>query len=653
MKKIFTYSLVVMIAAVLPLSCVRESIDTNDVENAKIDRETVTVTCVFDAPDTKVDIGEGTGVTQWTAGVDQILIHGKKTSENVTVTITNEMLSPDKKIATFSVSLPATKYYADESESNPNGIYAAYPASAYIEYSDGRGYYYNSFNNTNLPLMSASFDADNNKFVFHNLCGILSFKVSGGSAYDEYMLSGMSGENLGYGKYVVKTIHGQTPNYLYSGDTPKKVIRGAVVADGVTENRIFIPNGVNFSEGFYLYLLKDGVIVKQLKYTGPISIPRNSYRPLKGLADITSNLTDFVEPTHTPASWTEAATDISTTLGGRANCYWLKKSTTPSESKYKFPAKKGNSATAVTGIASIDVEWETFNNSSSISKGKIVSKVDYDSGWIYFQMPETVRAGNALIAVRDVYGNILWSWHIWVPTDDVTSAAYTDFIGGNMMNMNLGALEAVPTTGAATIESLGLLYQWGRKDPFVGAREWKRYPSKAKVAGVSWSKVDVPAASIDEAIKNPTTYYHVNESDAGDWNTTHNNNLWNDSGNKTMYDPCPPGYKVPVYDNTKTIWIKTDSGWIFDAENHVTEHTASAIRLPMAGYISAWGGGLEGTGPKDDAPTDYRNATLVWSATAYDDSQASCILVRMEKSPKYYNAYRGKANAGSVRCVAE
>ena len=633
MKKFYIISLLA-IAAALSFSCVKSPVET---QNEDVNGKTVTVSCTFAEPDTRVSIAEGSGKTQWEVG-DEILIHGKKTSENVIVTLAAENISADGKVATFSVSLPATPYGPNDEESGPNGYYAAYPAYAYTEYSDDRGYNYNTFNYTNLPLMSAYFDTEKNQFIFANLCGILAFKVSGGIAYDEFMLMGKAGEDVGYGRYVARTRYGKTQYYKYETGSPMKTVREKIVADGTTENRIFLPGGVNFSNGFYIYLLKEESIVKQFEYSGAIEIPRNSYRPLP---DITSHLAPFSAPVHTPASWTSGASNISATLGGEANCYYLSASS-PAESVYKFPAKKGNSDTAVSGIAFADVIWETCNNDQSVAVGDVVSKVDFDSSWIYFQLPKTVKAGNALIAARDIYGTILWSWHIWIPTDAVSSAACTDFSDTQMMNMNLGALVAAPAASEATFEGMGLLYQWGRKDPFVSARAFAEYPSKAKVAGTTWSKAD-GKISMDDAIEKPTVYAYVNEKDPSDWLSVADDDLWDNAGAKTMYDPCPPTYKVPAYDGGKSIWTKDDANWTFDGTNHVSKHTASGVVFPMAGYIECYGGGLYGTD----------RATIIWSSSHYSETDAYGIMIRTNKSPQFYKNHFGKANAASVRCVKE
>lgn len=622
MKKIFAFSLIAL--AALAVSCNKNE----QIASETTKSELRTFTCAFAGGDTKMAIDESDGKTTWEVG-DKILVHGKYTADDVTVTLTEDDISTDRKTASFTIELPATPY-------DPDGYYAAYPAEAYISYDSEHGYYYSTFNNTNLPLMAAYLSGSS--FIFHQLTGAISFKVSGD--FDEFVIKGNKGETVGYDRYNVKILSNEK-NYCRETAGAKTSITAPVVADGSTVNRVFFPNGVTFSGGFTINFLKNGEGVKTLKTTESVSVDRNKYRPM---GNVTSYLTDY-SPDTPPA--TNHYKDLGATFTGAtaldgtksANCYILTEKGT-----YKFKAIEGNDTDAkLTTIESVVIVWETLNTDTAIDAGTVIASADYhyqsgETPYIVFSTPETLQTGNALIAAKNDHGEIIWSWHIWIPAEAVTSADYTSFIGGSMMNMNLGALRAVPATGEATIESLGLLYQWGRKDPFVGARGWSDYPSKAKVAGTEWTKSKTQT-SIADAIKTPTVYYY-NGSDDGDWNSTPDGTLWGDS--KTKYDPCPPGYKVPV--NTGSLWTQTDTDWNFDTTNHVS--VFAGVRLPMAGFIEAYGGSLYGTGGGKDA-------TYIWSATKHDDNRAECVLIRTEKSPKYYKAYRGKANAGSVRCIAE
>ncbi len=59
---------------------------------------------------------------------------------------------------------------------------------------------------------------------------------------------------------------------------------------------------------------------------------------------------------------------------------------------------------------------------------------------------------------------VAWSWHIWrtdAPAEKEAAAGCT------ILDRNLGATSVTP----GDVSSYGLYYQWGRKDPFVGAKE--------------------------------------------------------------------------------------------------------------------------------------------------------------------------------------
>lgn len=95
--------------------------------------------------------------------------------------------------------------------------------------------------------------------------------------------------------------------------------------------------------------------------------------------------------------------------------------------KYRFKAVKGNSGESV-GAAesalydvqsdpvgtphSAEVLWELRHGATTV--GQIIEPdVTYRNGYVYFDCPQQEVLGNAVIAVKDSDGKILWSWHIW------------------------------------------------------------------------------------------------------------------------------------------------------------------------------------------------------------------------------------------------
>ena len=110
------------------------------------------------------------------------------------------------------------------------------------------------------------------------------------------------------------------------------------------------------------------------------------------------------------------------------------------------------------GVAA-ELLWEAvFDADKTRSRDVIDGEPVYRNGRIWFTTGR--EQGNAVIALRDFSGEIVWSWHIWVTDREVTLTAAN---GYEWMDRNLGALNNTP----GDVANRGLFYQWGRKDPFL------------------------------------------------------------------------------------------------------------------------------------------------------------------------------------------
>ena len=202
-----------------------------------------------------------------------------------------------------------------------------------------------------------------------------------------------------------------------------------------------------------------------------------------------------------------------------------------SSNVYLFKTFKGNSLESVGSVSSAEVLWESFGTDEVPEVGSLVSSVSVQGDIIVFDVPDPYKEGNAVIAAKDASGNILWSWHIWLTDQPEEQVYYNN--AGTMMDRNLGATSATP----GDVGALGLFYQWGRKDPFLGSSSISSSSRTAK-STITWpSKVldNTSTSTIEYSIANPTTFIYNHRSD--------DNSRW--QSEKTIYDPCPAGWRVP------------------------------------------------------------------------------------------------------------
>jgi uncharacterized protein (TIGR02145 family) len=336
-----------------------------------------------------------------------------------------------------------------------------------------------------------------------------------------------------------------------------------------------------------------------------------------------------------------SATDLSETAS--ANSYLVEKA-----GDYKFKAVKGNSEEAV-APASVEVLWETVNTTTAPEAGSVIAKAAFADGYVTFSTPATLVPGNALIAAKDAAGVVLWSWHIWIPATPVVASTFGGVVGVPMMDRNLGALVAAAPNAKPDGTAIGMLYQWGRKDPFPGVASVDASDPVATTGNIVLNS-EKQNFSIEESVQNPTVYVKTGSDSNKTWVDVPSTELWGKT--KTVYDPCPPGYIVSTRDKSWAFWggMSSATGFKADTENKIivlgvepdpaNPETTGYIVLPIGGYLD------QGEYAKVGA------RAYIWSS--YSSSSEKNIAYQIYiNGDSVSTTEQRMSRGGNVRCVVE
>ncbi|MGI6313592.1 MAG: hypothetical protein ACOXZI_04615 [Candidatus Cryptobacteroides sp.] len=221
--------------------------------------------------------------------------------------------------------------------------------------------------------------------------------------------------------------------------------------------------------------------------------------------------------------------------------------------------------------------WELAAKAGTYASGSVLQSCYYEDGKIYVTAKDV--KGNAVVALKDKNGTILWSFHVWV-TDTPEDHSYTNVNGGVFQDRHLGATNTLVvdrSTESPNYDCLGLLYQNGRKDPF--ACSLKEY----NVPLYNSENVNEINGNIAYTIQHPGTrllnatakyHWYIATTDASGedlpfWGCTRKTSTYTieefnkeEDAPKTVYDPCPEGYRVP---EAKYLYFVKDQNAIFNS----------------------------------------------------------------------------------------
>ncbi len=371
-----------------------------------------------------------------------------------------------------------------------------------------------------------------------------------------------------------------------------------------------------------------------------------------------------------------------------------------------FPNKK-----IVSGRCKAKLIWQ--DRLGLVDRVEISSdSVDYDAT-ITVLFNEFPTSGNASIALT-IDGIVHWTWHLWYTPyrpnaiPEPNKGYYGEYshydAGGSVfyynngtpggdyifMDRNLGA----NATSTNIDESLGFLYQWGRKDPFPSSIQRiydmsgniiytrsKNYPPMDGYFNIA----SLPSTSDGEFNLLNTIYYplnfYFNRSDYATWYTNRkrlnpsqdtNFDLWNESGRKGPFDPCPQGWRVPVMTNRRP-WFNQNASFTSNYNDNfkIADIGGDLITSQNQRYLGAFsfenvpdynigsypvGRYIEATGD------EVRGTSLYWcidpyQLSIYDTSYLTYIPgfeLDLNKGSVYLSTrYHPMSTGASIRCVKD
>ena len=258
-------------------------------------------------------------------------------------------------------------------------------------------------------------------------------------------------------------------------------------------------------------------------------------------------------------------------------------------------------------------------------------------------MPST--GANCIIGYNPMledHESVEWSWHIWLWPHDLTPVEITNSTGVkyNIMPVNLAS-----KYDADGVHIKNWFYQWGRPNPMLLPSAWNSTTDHTPGSITKASK----ASDLQTGLTKPSTFYYNSGSPYNWFGTKSYYNLWDAActgmGNsdndtvKTVYDPCPVGWKIPNGNTFTGLSVLSSANGIVKMRRYSGDTVG--VGFPMSGYRYYSDGSLYGVG----------SSGYVWLSSARSQSGAYYLLFGSSGVDPQDYSYR--AYGFSVRPVQE
>ncbi len=284
-------------------------------------------------------------------------------------------------------------------------------------------------------------------------------------------------------------------------------------------------------------------------------------------------------------------------------------------------------------------------------------------------------AGTPILLMKDSEGKTLWAWTFWNIAADGTALTPVTVGGYGFAPMDIGQ----PTTDMATwiantsgsnpdpIFRMNHLYQWGRPIPIFWTTYWS-----LDIVGDSSHKGNVPAVvgsvSLVDALANPQALiaYPGDVTAQPVWSTETYLDLWGansakEEGRKSIYDPCPKGWRVASRPALDALTALSSSAQFNESVAGMVNVRVGDLILTVQGRQTAKdpSTGTQyrptniGLGNAASASTNKEG--LIWSNVAGNtQGQGLWYTLSTHSSGKSIRtASFDKVSAASVRCIVD
>lgn len=330
--------------------------------------------------------------------------------------------------------------------------------------------------------------------------------------------------------------------------------------------------------------------------------------------------------------------------------------------------------------ASANLMWE-----AELGLLKNVS-LSSDKKSLTFEVPQsTIRQGNAVVAVYDASGAVMWSWHIWVTdyvagsgTVDVSLSGKTYGIyprclgqvnGGDITDFEPRSVNVrftqtdvpdglTPLSKTLTFTQKGITitkgdrytyYQWGRKDPIVpDAQEWYDVTHQ-EITTLTQMSVgsDIPAGMSLEQYwtLDPQAFWTSEHNYSFSYTNLWNTNLSTTAPVKTVYDPSPVASMMPM----RTVYreLITDGTLTFESTGKAGFFISTAtgtLWFPPLGYRSGATGNTTSSGTLGE----------YWCCESTNTSEAAALVLNLSGTiPSMNIQQESRSHAFGVRPMLE